>query len=242
MAAAATVGELGGAKEQDAECLPASCGKQDGPEIRFPFRLKGHHPNHCGYPGFDLSCTPHSKYPVLELPSSVNVFVNNIDYTSHTINISDSEPHVCFPRQLPNLNLSASPFQFLTSFYVDVSFINCSQTQDQYSMNQIACLSDQSHQVYAILSSYSSLLVSCTKMYNMSLPEENFDSGYGTITFDHLQLNWSKPECGKCEAQGKNCGFKKNNNSSSSKSQLLLNGSTECFDKPRQPSTGTPLL
>ncbi|CAL5344123.1 unnamed protein product [Camellia sinensis] len=237
MAAAATVGELGGAKEQDAECLPTSCGKQDGPEIRFPFRLKGHHPNHCGYPGFDLSCTPHSKYPVIELPYFVNVFVNNIDYTSHTINISDSEPHVCFPRQLPNLNPSASPFQFLTSLYEDFSFINCSQTQDEYSMNQIPCLSDQSHQVYAIRSSYSWLLVSCTKMYNMSLPQEIFDYGY--IRFDHLQLNWGKPECGKCEAQGKNCGFKKNNNnSSSSKSQLLLNGSTECFDKPRQPSMG----
>ncbi|KAI8007380.1 RING-H2 finger protein ATL22 [Camellia lanceoleosa] len=200
MAAAATVvGVGGGAEEQDPGCLPTSCRKHHGPEIRFPFRLIGKQPERCGYPGFDLSCTPHSKYPVLELLSSVNVFVNNIDYTSHTINISDSEPHVCFPRQLPNLSPSASPFQFLTYSYEDVSFINfrCS-----------------------------------------FLPYEIFYYRYDTITFDHLQLNWGKPECGKCEAQGKNCGFKRNNNSSSSKSQLLLNGSTECFDKPRQPSTG----
>ncbi|XP_028084345.1 rust resistance kinase Lr10-like [Camellia sinensis] len=240
MAAAATVvGVGGGAEEQDPECLPTSCRKHHGPEIRFPFRLKGKQHERCGYPGFDLSCIHHSKFPVLDLPFSVSAFVKHIDYKSQTINISDSEPQVCLPRQLPSLNQSAFPFQFLTNYYYeDVSFINCSQTQDKSSMYQIACLSDQSHQVYAFITSYTWLLVSCTKMYNMSLPEEIFHYGYGTITFDHLQLNWSKPACGKCEAQGKNCGFKKNNNSSSSKSQLLLNGSTECFDKPRQPSTG----
>ncbi|KAI8008769.1 Rust resistance kinase Lr10 [Camellia lanceoleosa] len=237
MAAAATVVGVGrGAEEQDPECLPTSCGKQDGPEIRFPFRLKGHHPNHCGYPGFDLSCIHHSKFPVLELPFSVYAFVKHIDYKSQTISISDSEPQVCLPRQLPNLNISAFPFQFLTNyFYKDVSFINCSHTLYE---PRIACLSDQSHQVYAVINSYNSLYVSCTKMYNMSLPYEIFRYYYRNITFDDLQLNWSKPECRKCEARGQNCGFKNNNNSSSSKSQLLLNGSTECFDKPRQPSMG----
>ncbi|THF99604.1 hypothetical protein TEA_004049 [Camellia sinensis var. sinensis] len=240
MAAAATVVGLGGgAEEQHAECLPTSCSKHDSPEIRFPFRLKGHHPKNCGYPGFDLSCTPSSKYPVLELPFCVNVFVKHIDYKSQTIdisdiNISDSDPHGCFPRQLPNLYLSASPFQFqINHFFYDFSFINCSQTQDQNWMSgyQIACLSDQSHQVYATLSG-ELLDISCTKMYNMSLPSEILDYRYGLITFDDLRLNWSKPECGKCEARGKNCRFKNNDNSSSSKSQLLFNGSTECFDKP----------
>ncbi|THG15446.1 hypothetical protein TEA_028430 [Camellia sinensis var. sinensis] len=236
MAAAATVVGLGGgAEKQHAECLPTSCSKHHSPKIRFPFRLRGHHPKNCGYPGFDLSCTPHSEYPVLELPFSVNVLVKNIDYTSQTIYISD--PHGCFPRQLPNLNLSASPFQLLSNYdyYSDLSFINCSQTQDQIWIYryryQIACLSDESHQVYAI-DSMSLPDISCTKMYNMSLPSEIFGYSYGPITFDHLRLNWSKPECGKCEARGKNCRFKNNNSSSTSKSQLLFNGSTECFDKP----------
>ncbi|CAL5407941.1 unnamed protein product [Camellia sinensis] len=234
MAAAATVVGLGGgAEEQDPECSPTNCSKQDGPKIKFPFRLKGKQPPRCGYPGFDLSCTPHSKYPVLELPFSVNVFVKHIDYKSQTINISDSDPHGCFPRQLSNLNLSASPFQFLSNYFLyDHSFINCSQTQDQIWTDeyQIACLSDQSHQVYVIDSS-SLPDISCTKMYNTSLPSEIFYYSYGPITFDDLRLNWNKPECGKCEARGKNCRFKNNDNSSSSKSQL----STECSgDKPKQ--------
>ncbi|CAL5374329.1 unnamed protein product [Camellia sinensis] len=246
MAAAATVGGTEG--EHDECIMPTSCRKHHGPEIRFPFRLIGKQPAHCGYPGFDLSCIPHSKYPMLQLPNFVNVSVKKIDYKSQTIYISD--PHGCFPRQLQNLNLSASPFQFrhYFSYYHDqqVSFINCSQTLDQnyfFPGSRIACLSDRRHHVYAAL--YGSMAeLSCTKMYNMSLPDENFDYGAGLIRLDVLQLNWSKPICGNCEAQGKYCRFKNNNSSNSSSSstssssQLLLNESTECFDKPKQPSMG----
>lgn len=238
-AAAATVVGLGGAEEQHDECImPTSCRKHHGPEIRFPFRQKGKQPDYCGgyHPSFDLSCTPPSIYPMLQLPNFVNVFVKKINYKSQTIHISDA--HGCFPRQLQNLDLSASPFEFLSNYdyYLDLSFINCSQTLDQFWTNwyQIACLSDQSHQVYATDSgSFPDL--SCTKMYNMTHPYEFFR--YASITFDDLQLNWSKPECGNCEAQGKYCRFK-NNNSSGSNSKLLLNGTTECLDKPKQPSMG----
>ncbi|KAL7183633.1 hypothetical protein ACSBR2_025926 [Camellia fascicularis] len=230
MAAAATVVGLGGAEEQHDECImPTSCRKHHGPEIRFPFRLKGKQPDYCGgyHPSFDLSCTPHSIYPMLQLPNFVNVCVKKINYKSQTIHISDADG--CFPRQLQNLDLSASPFQFLSNYdyYPDLSFINCSQTPDQFWTNryQIACLSDQSLQVYATGSgSFPDL--SCTKMYNMTLPYEFF--GYASITFDDLQLNWSKPECGNCEAQGKYCRFKNNNS----------NGTTECLDKPKRPSMG----
>ncbi|XP_028059801.1 RING-H2 finger protein ATL22-like [Camellia sinensis] len=239
--AAATVVGLGGAEEQHDECImPRRCRKHHGPEIRFPFRLKGKLPDYCGgyHPSFDLSCTPPSKYPMLQLPNFVNVFVKKINYESQTMTIYISDPHECFPRQLPNLNPSVSPFQFLSNhgFYSDYSFINCSQTLDrfQFGGSRIDCLSDQSHQVYAT-DSGSVPDLSCTKMYNMTLPYGFF--GYASITFDDLQLNWSKPECGNCEAQGKYCRFK-NNNSSGNNSKLLLNGTTECLDKPKQPSMG----
>ncbi|GMP70524.1 hypothetical protein CsSME_00029336 [Camellia sinensis var. sinensis] len=199
MAAAATVLELGGAEEQHDECImPTSCRKHRDPEIRFPFCLKGKQPDYCGgyHPSFDLSCTPPSIYPMLQLPNFVNVFVKKINYESQTTHISD--PHRCFPRQLQNLDLSASLFQFLSKYddYSELSLINCSQTLDQFWLcgSRIACLSDQSHQVYTT-DSWSFPDLSCTKMYNMSLPYEIF--GYAS---DDLQLNWSKPECGNCEA------------------------------------------
>jgi hypothetical protein len=84
-----------------------------GPAIRFPFRLNSQ-PDHCGYPGFNLSCTD-TNHTVLELPISVKLFVKKIDYKSQVIQLYD--PDNCFPRQLRGLNLSSSPFQFKDSPY-----------------------------------------------------------------------------------------------------------------------------
>jgi hypothetical protein len=84
------------------------CGAH-GPTIRFPFRLSSQ-PEHCGYPGFNLSCTD-ANQTVLELPISVKLFVKEINYTSQVIQLYEP-PHHCFPRQFQGLNLSSSPFQF----------------------------------------------------------------------------------------------------------------------------------
>ncbi|BBG97118.1 Protein kinase superfamily protein [Prunus dulcis] len=67
-------------------CREARC-KPDGPAIRFPFRLKGKQPIHCGYHGFDLSCT-NDNQTLLQMPSSSsNLFVEKIKYTSQEIEI-----------------------------------------------------------------------------------------------------------------------------------------------------------
>ncbi|EOY23501.1 Kinase superfamily protein, putative [Theobroma cacao] len=65
------------------DCPELSWGS-NGTAIRFPFRLKGMHPESCGYPGFDLSCTEKNQ-TLLELPHSVRVFVERIDYQSQEI-------------------------------------------------------------------------------------------------------------------------------------------------------------
>ncbi|XP_040361805.1 rust resistance kinase Lr10 [Rosa chinensis] len=65
------------------DCKEARC-SSDGPVIQFPFRLKGRQPVHCGYPGFDLSCTK-DKETLLEMPSSSKLFVREINYTSQKI-------------------------------------------------------------------------------------------------------------------------------------------------------------
>uniref|UniRef100_A0A2N9H6V8 Protein kinase domain-containing protein n=1 Tax=Fagus sylvatica TaxID=28930 RepID=A0A2N9H6V8_FAGSY len=69
------------------ECKETRC-KHHGPTIRFPFWLKDHHPEHCRYPGFELSCTE-DKDTMLELPRSVKLFVKHIDYTAQLIDVYD---------------------------------------------------------------------------------------------------------------------------------------------------------
>ncbi|XP_057466558.1 rust resistance kinase Lr10-like [Actinidia eriantha] len=213
--------------------MPTRC-RNHGPTIRFPFRIKEHQPKHCGYPGFDLSCTDQSKHPVLELPFSVNVSVNKINYTSQIIYVS--KPHGCFPRLFPNLSL-ISPFQFAIDYdyhhlyYDEFSFLNCSKSRlppggKAYYGIQISCLGDPTHKVYAQYSSDSPKLP-CRKMYDMTLPWAVLDN----LTFGILPLNWTKPACGNCEAGGKYCRMKNNS----------TEHETECFDKPKLPTKGTIL-
>ncbi|KAI5344537.1 hypothetical protein L3X38_012414 [Prunus dulcis] len=82
-----------------------------GPAIRFPFRLKGKQSIHCGYHGFDLSCT--NDEVVLEMPSSSdNLFVERIDYTSQEIEIYYYQ-NANTPEKIFDLCLSSSPLQFV---------------------------------------------------------------------------------------------------------------------------------
>ncbi|XP_019073891.1 putative RING-H2 finger protein ATL21A [Vitis vinifera] len=119
------------------ECPTSNrCGDQ-GPLIQFPFRLKGQ-PHQCGYPGFVLSCTENNQI-MLELPVSVKLLVKNIIYKSREIIVQNSDN--CLVRQLRNLSLASSLFQF--KFEGNVTFFNCSllKTAESFAAHFIPCLS-----------------------------------------------------------------------------------------------------
>ncbi|KAK3006674.1 hypothetical protein RJ639_016942 [Escallonia herrerae] len=188
-------------------CKVARCGHK-GPAIRFPFRLNFLQPEHCGYPGFTLTCNPNNQ-TVLRLPSSVNLLVKKIDYKLQTIHLQD--PNSCLPKQLPNLNLSNSPFAF-TGYgnygYSNFSLFNCSPPERNPAYYSVPCLSVGGYRVYAInYNGFSFDFTSCVKIGGISLVPYDLLDG-----IDHqkrLHLNWSEPSCRVCEAQGKMCGFKK---------------------------------
>ena len=62
--------------------MVSRCSDQ-GPAIRFPFRLQDQ-PENCGYPGFELSCTEKNQ-TIIDLPSSVKLSVKKINYRSREI-------------------------------------------------------------------------------------------------------------------------------------------------------------
>jgi hypothetical protein len=205
-------------------CQEARC-KKHGPVIRFPFRIKGKQPDYCGYPGFDLSCTDR-KETLLELPTSVKLYINNIDYASELITATD--PENCLPRQLPNFNLSTSPFKFAAQLQRDLDFFNCTSRQrDSYLWT--SCLGVPGYDIYAFMSgsivTYFDL-TSCSKMYNLSSVPDDLNSRDNI-----LHLNWSRPACGLCGALGKFCRLKNNTDRIE----------TECYDKPKS-NEGTACL
>ncbi len=185
------------------ECKETRC-KHHGPTIRFPFWLKDHHPEHCGYPGFELSCAEY-KHTMLELPRAVKLFVKHINYTAQQIDVYD--PSGCLARQIENLNLTASIFQFEDLYGRDnYTFFNCSS--DKYPYEDISCLSSHGYKIVAVDSDYEAYNapLSCPKMYDLISVPSSLIYRYA----NGLSLNWSKPMCGSCEAEGKKCGMKGN--------------------------------
>ncbi|KAK6138675.1 hypothetical protein DH2020_027590 [Rehmannia glutinosa] len=197
------------------DCKPTSC-RKNGPTIQFPFRHKFLRPEYCGYPGFDVYCNENNE-TVLELPLSVNVVVKKINYVSQKVHLYD--PEKCLPKKLPYLNLSASPFHFLETYLYDYTLFNCSASKRNL-YNFIPCLGDSGNQFYAIDARYSmgSLsLTSCTKVHEFSsVPWDIFH-------INDLDLNWSEPACGGCEARRKTCSLK------NSTTGLQI----QCIDKPK---------
>ncbi|KAF9667375.1 hypothetical protein SADUNF_Sadunf15G0016500 [Salix dunnii] len=101
----------------------------------------------------------------------------------------------------------------------DYSFFNCTSLKgDGYNYRYMDCLSGPGY-IYAFTSdnsiSYTDL-TNCTKLYNLSsVPLDTLENT--------LHLNWSTPDSGQCERQGKFC--RRKNNSASLE--------IECYDKPK---------
>ncbi|KAL6986410.1 RING-type E3 ubiquitin transferase [Sarracenia purpurea var. burkii] len=186
-------------------CSPSTCG-DDGPEIRFPFRLKTQQSYHCGYPGFDLSCDNQSQ-TILTLPHAGDFVVNHIDYVSQWVFIND--PDFCLPKRILNFTLSGSPFAI--AYSRNFTFLNCSSAHWSESMMYrsvpIYCLStNRNFTIVAISAHY--VPSSCRKISTVSVPIRSFYQYEMPMDLtDDLQLTWSVPNCGSCEVAGGTCGF-----------------------------------
>nr|GME02129.1 rust resistance kinase Lr10-like [Ipomoea batatas] len=220
------------------ECEPSNCGPNP-PVIRFPFRLKGRQPDHCGYPaGFQVSCNNHNEteldlqYPArastnnIVIPISVKAVVLEIDYKSQTMRVSIVNAS-CFPREVPAVNSSswASPFESNGQYsnpYPHYIFFNCSSgSEDSGSGYSIPCLSGPGYRVYAFDSSTEATRwpLSCVKMYNISDVPYSILSPPDYVANPGESLKWSTPFCKNCEDLGKYCRLEKNRKNV-----------TECYD------------
>ncbi|KAL2543737.1 RING/U-box superfamily protein [Forsythia ovata] len=190
-------------------CRPAKC-DSFGQAIRFPFRLKGRQPVHCGYPGFDLSCNSQNQ-TILNLPQSGEFVLDYIDYSEQAISLND--PNLCLPKRILNFSLSGSPFQ--AAYTRNYTILNCSSDlidYISYNFVPLFCLGGKNYSVFA-MNSHSSdqrIPVTCRNFFNVSTPLRWSVSPNGPSVDlrDDLRLIWKEPGCGDCESQGRICGFK----------------------------------
>ncbi|KAK6228370.1 hypothetical protein SCA6_000710 [Theobroma cacao] len=203
---ASAVGLGPSSADQDV-CKPKQC-KHGQLPVRYPFRLKGRQPDHCGSSGFDLSCN-NKNQTVLELPRSVQLLVKRIDYVHQRIQVYDEDG--CVQKQLQNLALSASPFMFSSDsdsyYYSESNFtlFNCSieDQSDDYDPYRIPCLSGSGFYVkYVDSESESSDLLHCRKTIDIS----EVPGGMMTDGENKFDFKWTEPACGfLCEVKGQRC-------------------------------------
>ncbi|KAL3498987.1 hypothetical protein ACH5RR_041719 [Cinchona calisaya] len=199
-------------------CKPAFCSEMEiGPQIRFPFRLKGKHGQPCGYPGFDLSCNNYSQ-TILTLPHPGDFVVNWINYTARTIYIND--PDFCLSKRIADFNVVGSPFRLSLNY--NYTFFNCSSgwttSSGIHAVGLLICRSDLTlnYTILATLEDYSLRKIpqSCRVIPNVSLPLRLAYTWYGTgatgpYVGQDLELVWEEPAgCRSCEQEGLFCGFK----------------------------------
>ncbi|VVA38747.1 PREDICTED: rust resistance kinase Lr10 [Prunus dulcis] len=190
------------------DCRETRCGRE-GPAIRFPFRLKGRQPIHCGFLGFDLSCTEADQI-MLETPFLSKIIVSQINYTSHEIEATVPDDG-CFPREVFYSN-GSFPFEFLGH----ATLFSCPPSSERDNYNTDSCMvrlspchgNNPGNHIFAVRSykDYCMVdempLVSCTKIDDYTL-----DPAYASVRFQ-LKLRWSIPSCEHCLEKGQICRFK----------------------------------
>lgn len=148
-----------------------------------------------------------------------------MDYKEQRVDLLFN-PQGCLTLQLPNLELSSSPFHFSDSLYGEGQyvFLNCSG-EVYHRMDTVPCLSGPGFQVLAKRDGFASFnspdnLLKCRRtLLNLSDTKPNDDLVYNKKG-DAIHLSWSQPYCTECEVIGRKCKQKSINNTP---------GGTECF-------------
>ncbi|KAG8391941.1 hypothetical protein BUALT_Bualt01G0239300 [Buddleja alternifolia] len=187
------------------DCPSRYCG--DNPfVIRFPFHLEEEQTNHCGYPGFDLSCVSEKVKVVINLPYSGDFWIRDINYLMQEIQLYD--PNGCLPRRLLSLNLSSSPF--MASYSQNFTFISCPSEVVRSRLPAIDCLSNSTISVLATSSmNFARAMNMCSIIDTLPVPASwpQDDNWLSSHLDGDLNLTWNVPDCEDCEARGGICGF-----------------------------------
>ncbi|KAJ0037734.1 hypothetical protein Pint_22128 [Pistacia integerrima] len=208
------------------EFCPITNCSEEGPTIRFPFRLNTQ-PNFCGHEGFELSCSNNNT--ILHLPSSSSdYYVQEISYRDSIITIRDVQETTCPIQSLLPFNITNSKFFFFPS-WLGMTLVNCTETVDlSGAIGPVECVSGDKFFVYVIYS-YTSIdeLPSACRTYKSFNVSTEFDL-LKALTRDsstpEVVLGWKDSEygCQGCEKSGDFCRFN------------IRSNSTICLKQPRE--------
>ncbi|XP_024169985.1 LEAF RUST 10 DISEASE-RESISTANCE LOCUS RECEPTOR-LIKE PROTEIN KINASE-like 2.1 isoform X2 [Rosa chinensis] len=174
---------------------------------------------HCGYPGFGLTCSD-SGEPILTLPND-SFIVKDINFPTSTITLVDIDvvnqtcPRARHSMSVGTLPLDYSPLDVNLSFY-----FNCTSFPDPV-VPPITCLgSHGTKKSYVITegeepygfewSEYcaENVVVTVKKTEEITRSIGELIGAFGLAMNNGFVLNWTMDkECGSCETNGGFCGY-----------------------------------
>lgn len=203
------------AHSQYEACLPEkNCGK--GPNISFPFHLKGLQESYCGYPGFELNCI--DEFPVLHLPENDYV-VDDIFYEKRAFRVYNAAllrlvDDGCVPR-LRNTSLDGSLFDYVDETRIRL-FYNCSNLIDDllpYLRGGCGGGSGNGSLVlYERNVNLGNAMEECEESVVVPVERGGDEDSIGiSNVFEVMkrgfELNWTASKCSECRESGGRCGF-----------------------------------
>ncbi|KAK7406298.1 hypothetical protein VNO78_07921 [Psophocarpus tetragonolobus] len=134
-----------------------------GPEIQYPYQIKGQQQQYDALPGFELLCK--DNLTTIHFPSYGDLVVKSISYDTKNIHLLD--PEHCAYHVFLKLDLSLTPFHY---FYVlkNYTYMNCS-TSLPPPFVEVPCLSASSYHVYTVDPALP-VPGSCKKVKTVAIP------------------------------------------------------------------------
>ncbi|TKY70801.1 RING-H2 finger protein ATL22 [Spatholobus suberectus] len=168
-----------------------------GPDIRYPYQIKGQQQQYGALPGFELLCK--DNLTTIHFPSSRDLVVKSISYDTKNIHLLD--PKNCIYHVFLSLNLSLTPYHY---FYVlkNYTYLNCS-TSLPHPFVEVPCLSASSYHVYTVDPALP-VPDSCQRVKTVAIP-----FAYSPYLSDNslgLRLTWDLREPADKEAESRTRG------------------------------------
>ncbi|KAJ3702362.1 hypothetical protein LUZ61_006067 [Rhynchospora tenuis] len=186
--------------------------------------------SYCGYPGLRIYCYD-NEYPILFL-SSYNYTIKNINYTTDTISLIDTEillQNSSTPKIRHNVSLTANTLLNYTELVVELYFfINCTTFGPNYNaiLNPAGGVVKKYSYVfpetlippqdyYEWVDKCDQVVVAPALGPVVEPRVWNLSTSYGSVLLDGFQLEWSDPseDCLLCEKRGGQCGYNVTSNS-----------------------------
>ncbi|KAF8037886.1 hypothetical protein BT93_B0660 [Corymbia citriodora subsp. variegata] len=197
------------------DCVPYRCGDQ---EINYPFR-HNKRPNHCGYPGYELSCDGESLTLSME---SLEYRVIHMDRRAQILEVvrTDITKDICLQTYV-DTTLNCSLFNYAFTYLHSALFYNCNSSFTLQPYHRFSCPAsgdgyfapyvDFAYPLYELCNFSVLVPISPREVPRLPPPWEggNDSATISEILNDGFKITWTANTslCENCTKSGGRCGY-----------------------------------